>query len=284
MGLFPRNVMAMRRFVVLLLVSLSLASCSSGFYQRKPVFKSNRLYIYTIPDAAYPDDARMRAQLKPVQALPDDAAEAMLTFFTRLRYEKKNLIGSVNEYVFSPDQLREIAPVLKDVLKARPEGVRFLLVTQYDRFHTVLSKNRRTSILFWSDGESLHLVFGELNTDLVGDDFTQDEHWLDIFPVNMKRAPANTAILEDASFTYGKMGDFTHRTWLVVPLSGLAAIQADPQFYRSNDLGRTGEKTQDVDKPAGPEARLKRLDDLKSKGLISEKEYEAQRARILSDL
>lgn len=270
----------MRLLVSALIFTLLSASCASGFYQKRAVFKSNRLYVYVVPESAYPDEEKVRAQLKPVQPLTDEAAEAMLTLFTRLRYEKKNLIGSVKEYVFSPDQLREIAPIIKDVVKPHPAGVRFLLLTQYDRFHTVLSKNRRTSLLFWSDGESLHLVFGELNTELVGDDFTQDEHWLDIYPLNLKRAPSDTSILEDPAFTYGRMGDFTHRTWLVVPLSSLAAIVADPEFNRSNELRKSSE----AEKPATPEARLKRLEDLKSKGLITDKEYETQRNRILSEL
>lgn len=278
---FPRSSTAL---VALFL----LASCSSAFYKKQAIYKSERVYIYTLAEADYPDDDEIRQLLKPVKPLPAGSAEGLLNLFTYLRVEKKGLIGASTYPVFYREQLAELAPVLKDVIDARQPHVRYLLVTRFDPFNTVLSKMRRNTMLFWSDGENVHIVFGEIHTELLGDDFINDDNWIDVPPVNLRKAPEDTRLLESTLYSFAKVGDFTHQTHIVIPEKEMLALKPDPRFMRSdtteNSLakkspdGKLGETKEDI---AG---RLKKLERLKASGLITEKEYAEQRKRILSEL
>jgi hypothetical protein len=269
---------------VFLTVSL-LASCSSAFYKKQAIYKSDRFYIYTLAEADYPDDEEIRPLLKPVKPFPPGSAEGLLNLFTYLRVEKKGLVGASTYPVFYRPQLAEMAPVLKDVIEAGQPYVRYLLVTRFDPYNTVLSKMRRTTLLFWNDGEKVHLVFGEIHSELIGDDFINDEKWIDVPPVNLRRAPDNTRLLDSTLYSFEKVGDFTHLMHIVIPLNEMLALKPDPRFMRSDtaqtspeEMSRSQEKKGDVAE------RLKKLEQLRAAGLITEKEYEEQRRRILSEL
>lgn len=274
--------MAMRvrhlSLVPVVFLAVMAGGCVSGFYKHVPVYKSDQTYLYTLAETAYPDESAMRAQLKAVQPLPENAATSLLNLFSHLKYEDKGLFGTTQDYIFAPDQLKGLAPALKDVLKTNPPGGRILLVTQFDRFHSVLSKKSRTTVLFWSDGEFFHVVFGEINADIVTNDYTQPDSWLEIYPVNMKNASSGLKILEDPIFEYGKMGDRTHLTWVVMPVAKFTALKADPDFFTQ------GKDKRPIEPKATVEERLKKLEELKAKKVITDQEYQEQRRRILGEI
>lgn len=276
------------RSLIFLIVVFILASCSSAFYKKQAIYKSERVYVYKLFEADYPDDEEIRPLLKPVKPLPSGSAEGLLSLFTYLRVEKKGLIGASTYPVFYRPQLAEIAPVLKDIIEARQPHVRYLLVTRFDPFNTVLSKMRRNTMLFWTDGENVHLVFGEIHTELLGDDFINDDSWVDVQPVNLRKAPENTRLLDSPLYTFEKIGDFTHLTHIVIPEKEMLALKPDPRFLRSAMTEKPSSETGTYERAGEMKGdiveRLKKLGELKASGVITEKEYEEQRRRILSEL
>lgn len=264
-----------------ILIPALLSSCSSAFYSKEAIYKSDRVYIYSLSEAVYPEDEEIRALLKPVQPFPAGSAEGLLNLFTYLRAEKKGLIGSSTLPVFYPAQLAEIAPVVRDVVESGQPHVRYLLLTRYDPFQTVLSKMRRNTVLFWNDGEKVHLVFGEIQTELLGDDFINDDLWIDVRPVDLRRAPDDTKLLDSPLYSFHKMGDFTHMTYITIPLEQMLALRPDPSFLRAEP--GPSQKQQPMPQKDVAE-RLKKLAELKEAGLITEEEYAEQKKRILSEL
>lgn len=276
------------RSLIVLIALFLLASCSSAFYKKQAIYKSERVYVYTLAEADYPDDDEIRPLLKPVKPLPAGSTEGLLSLFTYLRVEKKGLIGASTYPVFYKAQLAEIAPVLKDVIEAGQPHVRYLLVTRFDPFNTVLSKMRRNTMLFWTDGENVHLVFGEIHTELLGDDFINDDKWIDVQPVNLRKAPEDTRLLDSTLYSFEKVGDFTHLTHIVIPEKEMLALKPDPRFMRSDTAEKPSPEKSPDGKPGEMKGdvaeRLKKLEQLKASGVITEKEYEEQRKRILSEL
>lgn len=264
-------------------VFLFLTACASAFYKKQPIYKSERVYVYSLPEADYPDDEEVRKTLKPVQPLPTGSADSLLSLFTYLRVEKKGLIGASTYPVYFRAQLAELAPILKDVIDAGQPGTRYLLVTRFDPYNTVLSKMQRNTLLFWSDGDNVHLVFGEIHAELIGDDFINDDRWIDVSPINLRRAPENTRLLDSKLYTFEKVGDFTHLTHIVIPLKDMLALKPDPRFMQSNVVERPSADPASNQKESVPD-RLKKLDQLKQSGVITEQEYTEQRKRILSEL
>ena len=140
-------------------------------------------------------------------------------------------------------------------------------------------------MLFWSDGDSIHLLFGEIQTELFGNDFIDDESWIDVYPVNLRRAPSDIQLLKNSHFSFEKVGDFTHLTYISVPISEYLTMGADTNFSNLNHGQNQTEPTiQTNQKKDSVSERLKQLQDLKDKSLISEEEYLQQRKRILSEL
>lgn len=263
----------------------TVTSCASGFYTKRPIYKSDQVYIFTLDNEVYPDDQELRQTMKPPQPMPVNSAQSFLNLLTYLKVEKKGLLGTTNSPVYYPNQLQQMTPILKDVLSVPLKNTRYLLVTRFDPFDTVLSKMQRNTLLFWSDGDSIHLLFGEIQTELFGNDFIDDESWIDVYPVNLRRAPSDIQLLKNSHFSFEKVGDFTHLTYISVPISEYLTMGADTNFSNLNHGQNQTEPTiQTNQKKDSVSERLKQLQDLKDKSLISEEEYLQQRKRILSEL
>ena len=270
------------RYFQIFAVLLLLSSCSSAFSRRAPIYQSERVYVYTLSGDEYPDDAEIRAITTPAKPLAENDIDGFINLLTYLKVEKRGLIGSSVYPVYYPAQMPELSLVLRDVLRSGQPNTRYVLVTRFDPFSTVLSKMRRNTLLFWNDGSQVHLVFGEIHTELLGDDFVNDDNWLDVRPVNLRRAPDNTRLIDSPLFSFAKIGDFTHLTHAVIETNELTSLRPDRSPAGQAD---TGNSTSAVNPQSESiEARLQRLEKLKSTGVIDQAEYSEQRRRILSEL
>ncbi|MBW7856859.1 MAG: SHOCT domain-containing protein [Leptonema sp. (in: Bacteria)] len=270
---------------VSLLIAFGFSSCATGFYTKRPIYKSDRVYVFTLNDENYPNDEEIRQTMSKPQPMPVNSAQSFLNLLSYLRVEKKGLLGSTNSPVYYPNQLQQITPVINDILSVPLQDTRYLLVTRYDPFDTVLSKMQRNTLLFWSDGQSIHLLFGEIQTELFGNDFIDDESWIDVYPVNLRRAPSDTKLVADSHFSFEKVGDFTHLTHISIPISEYLTLGVNPNFANVKQLTNRDNQVDSLNqKKESVPNRLKRLQELKDTNLISEDEYLLQRKRILSEL
>lgn len=247
--------------------------CSSGFYKKENIYISERLAIYLLDEEDYPEE-EIKKYLPKLKKFPDNAYEDIKFLFQSL-YVEKELIYSKDAYpVFYKNQAEEILFVLKDILPKTPPNKRILIVHKFDPFKTVLSKYKRITFLLWYDEKGYNIVFGEIQEDLIPDNYSSDVNWLDIYPVSLKKSNPKQRILPNNIFEFKKIGDFTHHTWIISTKEQIA----------NNKFNIPSTSEENYSNKKSIEERLKKLKELYESKLITESEYETKKKEILKEL
>ncbi|GIX41875.1 MAG: hypothetical protein KatS3mg129_1608 [Leptospiraceae bacterium] len=130
-------------------------------------------------------------------------------------------------------------------------------------------------MLIWYDADGYNIVFGEIHEDLLPDNFATETDWLDIFPVSLKQGNPDQKIIKTEFIEYKKIGDFVHYSWIVFQDKNIETLK--------NEL-TSKENSSQSEKSSSIEERLKKLQDLYNKKLITKEEYEQRKKAILEEL
>ena len=207
----------------------------------------------------------------PDRLISTDQMEAMLG---SLQMNKASLLKSEikTSEIFTPEEARKYAPLVVKALKqVEPNEVVNLSIV-HKRPDLVLRSDYLSMLNVYVSDEGVHFYFGKLFAKLSGD-------------------------YKDASRMYEAIGDAKN---LRVSLkAGPGQRMSYGQEYELildptyNFVGGANNQALAKSTPGAAEAapasniiedRLQRLDELKAKGLISDKEYKAKRQQILNDL
>lgn len=266
------------RFSFVIIIIYFIAYCSSGFYKRERIYLSQNIAIYFIDEEDYPDDKNIKQYLTPIKAFPDTFRDDLKTAVLLLKVEKEGFFSKDIYPLLYPQQLEQILQILNDIIPNMPERKRILIVQKFDPFRTVLSKDKRTTMLLWYDEEGYNIVLGESHEDLIPDTFTSESNWLEIFPVSLKNHNPRNKILKEDFFEYKIVGDFTHYTWIVFSHEKIANVKLNPDVKKIIKNQNAENTNQTI------EERLIKLKELYDKKLISSEEYERRKKEILSEL
>lgn len=265
----------MKHWVLLSSLILNfLVFCSSGFYKKENIFTSERLAIYFLDEEDYPEE-EIKKYLPKLKKFPENAYDDIKFLFQSLYVEKESIYSKDTYPVFFKNQAEEILFVLKDIIPKTSSKKRILIVHKFDPFKTVLSKYKRITFLLWYDENGYNIVFGEIQEDLIPDNYSSDVNWLDIYPVSLKKSNPKQRILPNNLFEFKKIGDFTHHTWIISKPEQIAnykELNAPPTVEEKHSNKRSIEE------------RLKKLKELYESNLITESEYESKKKEILKDL
>jgi hypothetical protein len=257
------------RILLNVIVLLFFLQCASGFYKKERIYLSDNTAVYLIDEDAYPDDKELKKYIKPVKNFPDDAIKKISLVLTNLEVEKEGLFSKDIYPLVYPQQMEQLQDILKDILPNVPPKKRILIVQKFDPFRTVLSKDKRSTMLLWYDEDGYNIVFGEIHEDLLPDSFSSETNWLDIFPVSLKQNNPKQKILKKDFITFKQMGDFTHYNWIIFSDVNLEQVKLPVQKNQNKDT---------------IEERLKKLKELYDKNLITKEDYEKRKKEILQEL
>lgn len=249
-----------------------MLQCSSGFYKREIVYLSENIAIYFIDEDDYPDDINIKPYVSPTKTFPTTFLEDLKIVISLLKVEKESIFSKDIYPLLYPPQLEEMLILLNDIIPNMPQKKRILIVQKFDPFRTVLSKEKRTTMLLWYGEDGYNLVFGEIHEDLIPDSFVSEIKWLEIFPISLKHHNPRNKILKEDFFEYKKVGDFTHYTWIIFNREKIASLKFNQEL------------TIEKNKYQSIEERLIKLKELHEKKLITNEEYEARKKEILKDL
>jgi hypothetical protein len=264
--------MKLKKIFLNLLIINFVLYCSSGFYKKERIFLTDNIAIYLLDEKDYPEDKEIQKYLKPVKKFPADSLEKIKFVLSNLEVEKESFFSKDVYPLVYPLQLEQIQIILNDIIPSIPEGKRILIVQKFDPFRTVLSKEKRTTMLIWYDEDGYNIAFGEIHEDLLPDNFSTKSDWLDIFPVSLKQGNPKQKIIKKDFIDYKKIGDFTHYSWILFSEETLQA------YKDSIKTSKNKENTASI------EERLKKLQDLFNKKLITKEEYDKKKKEILEEL
>ncbi|MBE7439368.1 MAG: hypothetical protein HS115_12990 [Spirochaetales bacterium] len=247
---------------------LLLIACGSGFKKRQLMLETQAASFYSLPADVYPDRDLQREL--PAMAEPGALErETIENVLGALKYRRSTFLGRIEGSVFSPAELGGIARSMHEALSNLPAGHRLVFIVRYDPDNSILSKMLRTTGVFWKDEEGYNLVLGEINDELPGSSFFDDD-WKEVMPVSFKRNLPDLEIEQTEQFTHKKIRGYMHRTWIVIPEEEIAEIR-----YEKKDSGPSG---------PSPYQRLHELRKALKDGLITEEEYKEKRKELLQNM
>lgn len=270
---FFDNTRVMQRVLiihVLLILSFAL-SCSSGFYQRKPLNDTQDLGIFAISSNDYPD-ADIQSRLPEMSEMPPLTKEKIWDVLGNLVFRKESIWGDLERRAFYPAELQTLAPMISQSIPRLAAGERLLVLSRHDPDRSVLSRAERTSLLMWADEEGLNLLFGEIKEELPNNDYLTEDDWMDTLPISFKRSYRDLSLVESSDYSLKIFNGKPHLTWAVINLE-----QLDKLKYVSPDKKEKPQKS-----PTNE--RLKELKKLLDDGMITKEEYEEKRKEILEQL
>lgn len=210
-----------------------------------------------------------------------------------IRKEKSTLPSLVKDTLWNSETIEELTLVVKDIVSPANEGKTFFLIVKEEDPLSPYSRIFRTTFYMNRDGNSLQMVFGEVNNNInFGTQFSfQDWSNPSFFSITCQREK-NIAFNGkfEKSFEFKKdslcvdNNKFPQKSiesrvdtennyrWILVSLE--AVLRISKEIVTKPDNGKS------VDR----EKRLGELLRLYKKGLISKDDYELKKAEILGEL
>lgn len=256
-------------------ISLVLLIIILGFYSSAQVWGDSP-YIYRQRvnwvkiDKASPKEFPLHDLKHPYTALTPEQMEAML-FSIKIskRYTLKKEIDSVD--VFSSWEARKYAPYLVEALaKAEPEQVVSFSIVHKRPFF-ILRNDRLTMGNLFVASDGIHFQFTKLFAKLEGD-YEASGH----MDKAVRNAKTMRVTLEAQA---GQQLSYASATEVI--------LDPNYNFLAQVEQYKAEEKAQESKEMKGSgaiEERLGRLEDLKKQKLITEKEYQDLRKKILSEI
>lgn len=255
--------------------------------------KSN-LFFSGVNVAAYKMDET------PIQFLNEGTVSRVLlddkiikNILYTIRKEKSTLPSLVKDTLWNSETIEELTLVVKDIANTANEGKTFFLVVKEEDPLSPYSRIFRTTFYMNRDGNSLQMVFGEINNNInFGTQFNfQDWSNPSFFSITCQKEK-NIAFNGkfEKSFEFkkdslcvdnnqlpqknldSKVDAQNNYRWILVSLE--AALRISKEIVTKPENGKS------VDR----EKRLGELLRLYKKGLISKDDYELKKAEILGEL
>ncbi len=278
-----------RFFAVLTLFSLGTVGCSmvdsvktSFEKDAKQLFKSREQYVRIVKQDAV-KGVKVPPNEHPVFFDTDQIRNALGSLEIMMPGQSKSLP------VFSKPELDTLAPYVRQGLsEAGPEeDVIFAVIGDYKAVYGLAKTPKYTTgRVFYREGK-LNIIFGKIQEDYksYGLYAPEDRRLKPLAPGVRSAASEHVWTLlyqPDQEFHTGPDGQRTD--WVVLDLASMEARAAmDEQPVKpAGSGGGQAQAMPKVEKTV--EERLKTLNDLKDKKLISEEEYQQKRADILKDL
>ncbi|MBE7411713.1 MAG: hypothetical protein L6Q54_04800 [Leptospiraceae bacterium] len=206
------------KFLVNLIICLSLFRCSTGFDSRKLVYNTSDSAYYLLEKDQFPNKKLVSgAFLHPFTM---DESKIM-DILGNLKVKKKNSFGETSIYIFSLGELKLISRDLSQLFGNLKEKEGAVFISKFDDIKSVLSTYKRTTGLIWVDSNGLNLLFGEIKSALPRD-YKSFFDWTNIRPISMNVVADENEIEEDSFFQFNTVSGFKNRKWLIFKLDDLS--------------------------------------------------------------
>lgn len=274
-------------FAVLATFCLGTAGCSTveklvtSDKEAKQLFKSRDQYVRIVRQDTV-KGAKTSPNEHPVSLDTDQIRNVLSSLEFMLPKQDKSMP------VFNKPEIDNLARYLSQGLaEAQPdEDVIFAVVGDYKAVYGLAKTQKYTTgRVFYRDGK-LNIIFGKIQADYKSYEMYApvDRRLNPLSPGSRSVRSEHEWILlgqSDQEFYNGPDGQRTD--WLVLDLASMEARAAmDEKPVKSEGAGGQFQAMPRVEKTV--EERLKTLNDLRDKKLISDEEYQKKRADILKDL
>lgn len=275
---------------LLCFIFFMLSSCISfeKGIQSKLYFSSSNIAVYKLEE-----NFLSHANVPSVNKVPIDEKLIQKIFFS-IRKEKSILQVSGKETLWELETVDELAPVIKDILSEANRDKTFFLVVKEEDNLSPYSRLFRTTLYMNREANVLQLIFGEVNNNInFGMQFSfQDWANPNFFKLGCEK---KKVVQFDGrlapSFQYKKdstcaanldlsketlesrLEILTNYKWVLVDLEKANILSKEKDS--ENQTGKSRKSR---------EIRLKELQDLYKKGLITKDDYEMKKAEILGEL
>jgi hypothetical protein len=268
------------RYVPLLVLTTTLTACAwfgeSSNHDRDYLYESDGDYVRLVPI-----EPGAPANSHPFNVSADQLARLL----AGIKVRRATSIDEVP--VFTKGELEKIAPPLAAALsKAGPNQDVTFAVASYRGILGKYSPESVTTGRLFATADSVNLIFGRIQQRKDSGELDYSEYTPPIVAGVRSHRIGDTVwkIVPGSAHFHGQRGD-----WLVFNRSEFPAAAAAPAAPPASEAGvKPGEAT-----PAAPtidskaqaiEDRLRVLDELKKKGVITEQEYRERRREILQEL
>jgi hypothetical protein len=276
---------------VVLLVSFGISGCSAvkaiteGDKESKLLFKSRDQYVRIVKqDAA--KGVKVPPNEQPVALDSDQIRLALSTLEIMLPKQDKSLP------VFTKAELDTLARYLSQGLAAAgsDEDVIFAVIDDYRALLGLAKEPKYTSgRVFYREGK-LNIIFGKIMEDYKGYGlYAPEDRRLKPLAPGSRFVPSEHVwtLLDQPDQTFYATNEGARTDWVVLDLASMEArmILGEKAAAQAGTGGSGSGQVQPKFKTEKTvEERLSILNDLKSKKLITEEEYQKKRSEILKDL
>lgn len=264
----------------LLVLTTALTACAwfgqSNNQDRDYLYQSHGDYVRLVPI-----EPGASANSHPFNISADQLARLLAEI-------KVGRTTSIDEVpVFSKEEVEKIAPPLAAALsKAGPNQDVTFAVASYRGIFGKYSPESVTTGRLFATGDSVNLIFGRIHQRKDSGELDYSEYTPPVVAgVRSHRIGATVwKIVPGSAHFHGQRGD-----WLVFNRSEFPGAAAAPAAPPASEAGvKPGEATSAApaidSKARAIEDRLRVLDELKKKGVITEQEYRERRREILQEL
>jgi hypothetical protein len=301
-----------RIFIMMAASAVLLTACAGSRWVRTPVVK-DRDFVIAFEQREEKGAVVTGAYAHPADVAPDDLARLLreLTYVEHVGL----MVAKTTGNVFQAREVDRLAPALADALKGA-DGSQRIRFTSYNRGRGLIFSVRRETegVVFAEPGNRLNIAFARINSRIEPDDavaFPEDFSGMD--PLRIQRADT---VLTPIS-PYGEIKQTSTGEdipmWMTVDIGAMKQVDVkDPAATIGAPIGSesstegSGSKQVDPAAESGNPAsaghmepspslsdesireeiknKLKYLKELLDEGLISQQDYDAQKAELLKKI
>lgn len=259
---------------LLLLLAVGLISSGANAADRKSLWQSRDQFV-ALESLEKADTSQNN---HPVEISPESFAELLATIEIRSEEDGKA------EALFTPDSLQALASPLQKAFHSASSinDITFAVIGLYKSgWGFAKTPKVTTGRLFYRDGH-LNLIFGQVQQDV---NEREDRRLAPFVPGSRKEAASGAwQLVQKPGQDVFKL---IRKDWIVFnDVSGTVNIKktADPEIKPAKHESTVVLQPQKPSEISTPAERFIILNDLRSKGLISEDEFQSKRKQILNTL
>lgn len=208
--------------------------CSSFYQTKKLVYSTRNSAFYKL----HKDEIKNKDLIKEKMIHPYTFEVDKITdMLGNIRFKKYTRIGSLQDFVFHLNELSTFSSNLKQVFENLKPDECIMAISMFDHTQSVISNNKRTTLLAWVDLQGLNIVFGQIQTDVPRDTATNFFEWTLVPQIPLAILPDENEIEQEKNqvFVFNKVNGYFNNKWLIFPLTDLSKYQLKDRKFNSGN-------------------------------------------------
>jgi hypothetical protein len=213
----------------LVLVLLLAQTCATGIASRKIIFRNSNSSFYSLYRDALPSRDRQFLPESFSHPSSEVTADEWKGILGNLKFRKESSVGNMIYPIFALDELDDLVRNLIPALSKIESDQMLVIISKFNDTKSVVSRDRRTSLLIFIHEQTVNLIFGEIQDDMGNIETGNFYEWSVIPEIGVKNNYRPLRVYPSEIFQYGKVDGFDNQLWLIFSLKDRNRFELEPR-------------------------------------------------------